>query len=144
MSDVRQCVVVRGGTYEGRQGGDFAAGISAQTAGARGLCLHQLRLPPGTRGRPHVHTGHESAILIASGQVDVWYGPDLAEHVVLGPGDFIYIPPDTPHLPVNTGEEDMIAVVARTDPDEQEGVQLIELPAQLRERVGQVPVAAPA
>ncbi|MFI5888440.1 hypothetical protein ACIBCE_55310, partial [Streptomyces sp. NPDC051554] len=60
----QECVVVRAGGYDGRQGGVFAAGISTQTAGARALCLHRLRLPPGTRGKPHIHRGHESAIFI--------------------------------------------------------------------------------
>ncbi|WP_200307376.1 cupin domain-containing protein [Streptomyces adelaidensis] len=130
--EARECVVVRAGGYDGRQGGAFAAGISMQTAGARALCLHRLRLPPGTRGRPHIHRGHESATYIAAGAVEVWHGPGLAFHLVLTAGDYIYIPPDTPHLPVNSG------------PDEQEGVHLIELPAHLTDSVGPIPVAAPA
>ncbi|TGB00987.1 cupin domain-containing protein [Streptomyces sp. MZ04] len=138
------CVVVRGGSYDGSQVGTFAAGISAQSAGAERLCLHRLRLPPMTRGRPHVHSGHESAIFIASGEVEVWHGPDLTERVVLTAGDYIYISPDTPHLPVNRSDQDMIALVARTDPDEQEGVRLLDMPEHLRGSVGTVPVAAPS
>lgn len=91
-----------------------------------------------------MHSGHESAIFIAAGEVEVWHGRGLAERVVLAAGDYIYIPPDTPHLPVNRGDQDMIALVARTDPDEQEGVQLLDLPEHLRDRVGAVPVAAPS
>ncbi|MET8982749.1 cupin domain-containing protein [Streptomyces sp. NPDC004539] len=136
------CVVVRGGGYEGKQGGSFAAGVSAQSAGARGLCLHRLVLPPGTRGVPHVHAGHESAIFIVSGEVEVWHGPDLTEQVFLGAGDYIYVPPDTPHLPVNRGPADLVVLVARTDPDEQEGVELMDLPPHLAATVGPVPVAA--
>ncbi|MFC9586297.1 cupin domain-containing protein [Streptomyces yangpuensis] len=97
---------MRTGTYEGIQGGSFGAGISAQSAGAERLCLHRLVVPAGKRGRPHLHEGHESAILIQSGQVEVWHGPGLAEHVVLRAGDYIHIPADTPHLPVDTGAED--------------------------------------
>lgn len=140
----KRCVVVRGGSYEGTQGGTFAAGISMQSAGAQRLCLHRLRLPPMTRGRPHVHTGHESAIFIAAGEVEVWHGDDLSERVVLAAGDYIYISPDTPHLPVNRNGQEMIAVVARTDPDEQEGVQLIDLPEHLHDSVAKIPVAAPS
>jgi uncharacterized RmlC-like cupin family protein len=136
-----QCVVVRGGGYEGKQGGGFAAGISAQSAGSRQLCLHRLRFPPGTRGRPHVHAGHESAIYMAAGAVEVWHGDGLSQRVTLGEGDYIYIPPDTPHLPVNAGRADAIAIVARTDPDEQEGVRLIEIPPWLADEIGSVPVA---
>ncbi|MCC3774455.1 cupin domain-containing protein [Streptomyces sp. UNOB3_S3] len=133
---------MRTGQYEGIQGGTFGTGISAQSAGAEGLCLHRLVMPAGTRGRPHLHEGHESAIFIQSGQVEVWHGEGLAEHVVLRAGDYLYIPADTPHMPVNTGTEDMVCLVARTDPDEQEGVRLLDLPAWLAAQVDLLPVGA--
>ncbi|WP_229348684.1 cupin domain-containing protein [Streptomyces sp. UNOB3_S3] len=142
MADHKQCAVVRTGQYEGIQGGTFGTGISAQSAGAEGLCLHRLVMPAGTRGRPHLHEGHESAIFIQSGQVEVWHGEGLAEHVVLRAGDYLYIPADTPHMPVNTGTEDMVCLVARTDPDEQEGVRLLDLPAWLAAQVDLLPVGA--
>lgn len=135
-------MVVRTGQYEGVQGGTFGTGVSAQSAGAERLCLHRLVMPAGTRGRPHLHEGHESAIFIQSGQVEVWYGEDLAEHTVLRAGDYIYIPPDTPHLPVNSGAEDMVCLVARTDPDEQEGVRLLPLPARLENQLGLLSVGS--
>lgn len=134
--------MVRTGSYEGVQGGVFGAGVSAQSAGAEGLCLHRLVMPAGTRGRPHLHEGHESAIYIASGQVEVWHGPGLAEHVVLAAGDYLHIPADTPHMPVNSADQDMVCLVARTDPDEQEGVRLLDLPIWLESRVGPLPVGA--
>jgi uncharacterized RmlC-like cupin family protein len=34
-----RCRVVRAARYEGRQGLSYSAGISAESAGARGLCL---------------------------------------------------------------------------------------------------------
>ncbi|MFJ8870294.1 cupin domain-containing protein [Streptomyces sp. NPDC102473] len=142
MADQKQCTVVRTGAYEGRQGGRFGAGISAQSAGAERLCLHQLVMPAGTRGRPHLHEGHESAIFIQSGQVEVWHGHNLAEHVVLHAGDYIHIPVGMPHMPANTGADDLVCVVARTDPDEQEGVRLLELPDWLATRIGPLPVGA--
>ncbi|MFF8269112.1 cupin domain-containing protein [Streptomyces sp. NPDC016562] len=142
MTDQKQCKVVRTGQYEGLQGGTFGTGVSAQSAGAERLCLHRLVMPAGTRGRPHLHEGHESAIFIQSGQIEVWHGEDLAEHTVLRAGDYIYIPADTPHLPVNSGAEDMVCLVARTDPNEQEGVRLLPLPARLEQRLGLLPVGA--
>ncbi|MGW7451988.1 hypothetical protein [Streptomyces sp. NPDC054787] len=45
-------------------------------------------------------------------------------------------------MPVNTGSEDMICLVARTDPDKQEGVRLLDLPALLELRVAPLPVGA--
>ncbi|MEU1819388.1 cupin domain-containing protein [Streptomyces roseifaciens] len=140
MEDHKQCTVVRTGQYEGIQGGLFGAGISAQSAGAKALCLHRLVMPAGTRGRPHLHEGHESAIFIQSGQVEVWHGEGLAEHLVLHAGDYLHIPADTPHMPVNNSDEDMVCLVARTDPDEQEGVRLLELPDWLETRLAPLTV----
>ena len=40
----------------------------------------------------------------------------------LGAGDFVHIPAGVPHLPANTSDVDVEAVLARTDPNEQESV----------------------
>jgi uncharacterized RmlC-like cupin family protein len=61
---------------------------------------------------------------------------------VVTAGDFIYVPPGTPHLPVNRGDVTAVAVVARTDPREQESVVTFSLPAHLAE-LNAVPVASP-
>lgn len=113
-------------TYEGRQGLTYFAGISAESAGARGLCLHLLTIPPGGRARPHLHASHESAIYLISGAVDVWHGPGLSDHTTMAAGDFFYIPPGVPHVPINASAVDpATAVIARTDPNEQESVVLL-------------------
>jgi uncharacterized RmlC-like cupin family protein len=136
------CVVIRGDeTYDGKQGVSLAAGISRASAGTRGLCMHVLTIPPGTRGTPHLHDGHETAIYIAEGEVEVWHGTGLVGREVLRSGDFLYVPPGTPHLPVNKGEAPMVAVVARTDPAEQESVMVLDLPPHLS-AVRDMPVAA--
>ena len=42
------CAVVRGEqTFAGKQGLSYFAGISAETAGSRGLCMHLVTIPPG-------------------------------------------------------------------------------------------------
>jgi uncharacterized RmlC-like cupin family protein len=126
------CVVVRTGeTYDGKQGINLGTGISKTSAGSRALCMHVLTIPPGTRGTPHLHDGHETAIYIAEGEVEVWHGTGLVGRSLLQAGDFIYVPPGTPHLPVNRSEAPMVAVVARTDPAEQESVVVLDLPPHL-------------
>jgi uncharacterized RmlC-like cupin family protein len=123
------CVVIsRTDGYHGKQGFDYFAGISAQTAGSRGLCFHTVTMPPGGRARPHLHAGHESAVYVLSGEAGMWFGQDLREHVVLRPGDFLYIPANMPHLPYNRSHsEPCVGLVARTDPNEQESVTLLEI-----------------
>jgi uncharacterized RmlC-like cupin family protein len=56
----------------------------------------------------------------------MWYGERLENHVQVNPGDFLYIPADMPHLPYNpSATENCVALIARTDPNEQESVVLL-------------------
>jgi uncharacterized RmlC-like cupin family protein len=53
------------------------------------------------------------------------HGPDL-EHVdTVNAGDFVYIPAGVPHQPFNPTDRPTRALIARTDPDEQESVVLL-------------------
>jgi len=124
----RTCVVVRGGAaFTGRQGLRYFEGISAQSAGAERLCMHRLVIPPGGRANPHLHEDHESAVFVLSGAAEMRYGAGLAERLTMGPGDFLYIPAGVPHQPANlSATEPCTAVIARTDPNEQESVVLLD------------------
>jgi uncharacterized RmlC-like cupin family protein len=120
------CRVIRSGDeYQGRQGLAYATGLSTESAGTRGLCLHTLTIRPGGRAKAHRHEAHESAIYIVSGTGEFWWGEGLAHRDGTTAGDFVYIPAGVPHLPVNTGTEPIFAVIARTDPTEQESVVLM-------------------
>jgi uncharacterized RmlC-like cupin family protein len=112
-------------SYRGKQGFDYKAGISAESAGASGLCMHVAVIPPGTRGKVHLHENHESAIYILSGEGELWHGERLEHHETMRPGDMIYIPAGMPHLAANLASEALTAVIARTDPNEQESVTLL-------------------
>jgi uncharacterized RmlC-like cupin family protein len=119
-------VVRPGQDYQGQQGLTYFAGVSTETVGATGLCLHRLEIPPGGRAKAHRHAGHESAIYLLNGDVTVFWGEELEHSTVMRPGDFLYIPPGVPHVPVNASStEPAAAVVARTDPNEQESVVLL-------------------
>lgn len=125
MNTEHHCRVVRGaGTYAGKQGLTYFAGISAESVGAQGICMHMLRLPPGARANAHLHETHETAIYVLSGRAGMWYGDQLEHHLAIGPGEYMYIAAGVPHQPYNPGPEEAVAVLARTDPNEQESVVL--------------------
>lgn len=135
------CVFVRSGeNYDGKQGVSLTCGISGRSAGSQGLCLHLVMIPPGTRGMPHYHAGHESAIYAVSGEMEVWHGDGLLQRTVIRAGDFMYVPPGAPTLPVNRGGMMSVSVVARTDPEEQENVVILELPRHLADLLS-LPIA---
>ncbi|HKE29213.1 MAG TPA: cupin domain-containing protein [Bryobacteraceae bacterium] len=124
------CVLIdRNTEYRGKQGLDYFAGVSSETAGSNALCLHRVTIPPRGRAKPHLHQSHESAVYVLAGEAGMWYGEGLREHVWMRAGDFVYIPANVPHLPYNASEtEPCIGLIARTDPNEQESVTLLPLP----------------
>jgi uncharacterized RmlC-like cupin family protein len=126
MAEIPTCHVVRrGATYAGKQGFEYFEGISRERVGARGICMHLLEIPPGGRAKAHKHESHETAIYILAGTSEVFYGDALEERATVSAGEFFYIPAGVPHLPRNIGDTPCIAVIARTDPNEQESVVLL-------------------
>ena len=121
------CRLVRAGEeFLGKQGHLCAPGISAQSVGAQGIHLQIVRLPPGNRSNAHKHKEHETAIYLLSGESGCWWGERLQYHLSARAGDFLYIPANMPHLPYNpSNTESCVAVIARTDPNEQESVVLL-------------------
>ena len=98
-------------------------GISGTSAGAKHLSMNLVIIPPGGAAQPHVHCGYETAIYLLEGQVETRYGPGLRKSVIHSAGDFIFIPADVPHQPVNlSATQPAKALVARNDPNEQESV----------------------
>ena len=88
--------------------------------------MQMLKIGPGEVGQPHKHENHETAIYVLSGASGVWYGNDLDQHETASAGDFVYIPANVPHMPYNlSGSDDCVAIIARTDPNEQESVVLL-------------------
>jgi uncharacterized RmlC-like cupin family protein len=98
-------------------------GVSSTTTGSKHLSMNIVVIPPGGAAKPHIHRGYETAIYILSGRVETKYGPGLSKSVINEAGDFLFIPADLPHQPVNlSATEPARAVVARNDANEQEHV----------------------
>jgi uncharacterized RmlC-like cupin family protein len=126
-SEKPMCKVLRAGeSFIGKQGLNYAPGVSAETAGSQGIHLQIVTMPPGAKAKAHLHENHETAIYLLTGEAGMWYGENLQEHMINRPGDYVYIPANVPHLPYNRSEtEPCTALIARTDPNEQESVVLL-------------------
>lgn len=99
-------------------------GISAATAGATGISMNMVIIPPGGSAEPHLHRNYETAIYLLQGRVETRYGPGLSQSVVNEAGDFIFIPANVPHQPINLSDtEPARAIIARNDANEQEHVE---------------------
>ena len=122
-----ECKVIRQGeSYNGKQGLSYFAGISKESTGASGICMHLLVMPPGAMAKPHFHEAHETAIYMLEGVSEFRHGPNLEFTDRVEQGDFVFIPAGVPHQPYNPTDREAKAIIARTDPNEQESVVLID------------------
>lgn len=111
-----------------RQQLPYFVGISQKTAGATGISMNLVIIPPNGTAKPHYHRDYETAIYLIKGRVETRYGKGLKQSVINEAGDFIFIPPGVPHQPYNlSATEPAHALVSRNDPNEQENVVLYEL-----------------
>ena len=112
-----------------KQGLPNFQGISGQNAGAKAISMNKVVIPPGGAAKAHRHKGYETVIYLIKGRVKTLYGDGLKKSVVNEAGDFLYIPADLPHKPINLSDtESAEAIVARTDPNEQESVEHVAEP----------------
>jgi len=120
------CQVIRGkGSFAGKQGLTYFEGVSKESAGSGAICMHLLAMPPGARAHVHLHESHETAIYVLEGCAEMLYGDQLEHHAKVEAGDYVYIPAGVPHVPWNPSVDTVSkAVIARTDPNEQESVVL--------------------
>ena len=94
------------------------AGVSEALTGSTGIHLAVATIPPHCASSPHSHVICESAIYVIKGQGRFVIGDNLETELPIGPGDFIYVPAEAIHQPVNDSQDDMEIIVARNTPVE--------------------------
>ena len=89
------------------------AGVSQGLVGSAGIHLAIATIPPGCSSSPHYHVNCESAIYVSKGTGRFLVGDNLETSLTIGPGDFLYVPAEAVHQPVNDGTEPLELIVAR-------------------------------
>lgn len=89
------------------------AGVSQGLVGSNGIHLAIATIPPGCSSSPHYHVNCESAIYVSKGTGRFMVGENLETSLEIGPGDFLYVPAEAVHQPVNDGTEPLELIVAR-------------------------------
>ena len=89
--------------------------LGAATTGSSGLWMGITEMLPGATSAPHHHGHSETGIYVVSGQ-PVFRSREGGKVVEqrAQPGDFVFVPPDLPHVEANPGEEVACVVIART------------------------------
>jgi uncharacterized RmlC-like cupin family protein len=106
--------------------------ISGRRNGSREIWMGRTVVGPGLVSADHHHGRAETGIYVVSGHpAFVFLAGDEERRIETEPGDFVYVPPFTPHREENPSlEEEAIVVIARST---QEGI-VVNL-SSLREHV---------
>ncbi|PRY39372.1 putative RmlC-like cupin family protein [Geodermatophilus tzadiensis] len=89
--------------------------ISAKTVGSQRVWMGQTHVAPRTSSGDHHHGDSETAIHVLRGHpVFVFAQDDEEVRLATGPGDYIFVPPHTPHREENPTDEEAVVVIARS------------------------------
>ncbi len=101
--------------------------ISGKSVGSEKLWMGETHVAPSTSSGDHHHGEAETAIYVVSGNPRFVFLEDGKEKVLqTSPGDYIYVPPYTPHREENASPDaPAVVVIARTT---QEGI-VVNLPS---------------
>ena len=94
------------------------AGVSELLTGSTGIHMAIANIPPGRCSTAHYHVNCESAIYVSKGKGRFVIGDNLDNPLIITQGDFIYVPAEAVHQPVNVGDEPLELIVARNTPVE--------------------------
>ena len=101
----------------------YRTGLSGKNVGSKKLSMNVATIPPGGVAYAHIHVDFEVMLYIMQGRVRHEYGPGLKKAVENEAGDMIFIEPGVPHEVFNISDTDpVVAVVARSDPNEWENI----------------------
>ncbi|MGW4750870.1 cupin domain-containing protein [Streptomyces chartreusis] len=105
---------VRVVTPEGRRPGPRTPGMDRQEAFAtEGTWSGFVRTEAGMVSGWHHHGDWESVIYVLTGALRMEFGPDGANTVEAGPGDFIHVPKGAVHRESNPSAEPADIIVVR-------------------------------
>jgi len=91
------------------------SGVSRQNSDANGIWLGKVHTPAGYASEAHHHGEAETAGYVLKGRAYLLFGKGYSERVDLEEGDFVFVPPNTPHIEGNASDTDeLIWMTART------------------------------
>src|ERR671933_1046869 len=89
--------------------------ISSRTVGSERVWMGETEVAPGTASGDHHHGDSETAIHVVSGHPVFVFARDGEEvRLAAEPGDYIFVPPFTPHREENPADEPAVVVIARS------------------------------
>jgi uncharacterized RmlC-like cupin family protein len=89
--------------------------VSAKTVGSQKVWMGQTHVAPRTSSGDHHHGDSETAIHVVKGNPVFVFARDGEEvRLATEPGDYVFVPPFTPHREENPTDEEAVVVIARS------------------------------
>jgi quercetin dioxygenase-like cupin family protein len=107
--------------------GRVGAHCSPSLTGAKHLTILDGRLHPGKGHNFHKHASQEEVIMVVSGTIEQWLE---TEKRILGPGDSVFIPPNTVHASFNIGDREANIIAMFGPSIGENGLEMIEVAAE--------------
>jgi len=107
-----------------RQQVQIYPGITKASADSTQLSMNRIVLPAGMKGLRHMHKDAETILYIIEGNARTLIGEQGEIIVDNKAGDFIFIPANVWHQPINVSKSRVVAIEARSDADDQQNVIL--------------------
>ena len=108
VDDVR---LIRAG--ERTEGAPTPGMIREEAIATDRLWAGYVRTEAGMVSGWHHHGGYESSIFVMTGALVMEFGPEGAERLEAGPGDFVYVAPRAVHREANPTDAESHVIVVR-------------------------------
>jgi uncharacterized RmlC-like cupin family protein len=117
-NDIRPVITRKGQEDKGtaQSGGCVRiSGVGPQHTPAKKLWFGKVSNDPGYRSLPHHHGEAETGGYVLKGIARIYFGENYQEYLDMSEGDFIYVPPNWPHVEVNMStSEELVWMTTRT------------------------------
>lgn len=87
--------------------------IQRKFLGESGIKSFHFSVPPGEGRSPDTHTV-DCAIFVVNGNLEIGFGEQFEDKVVVGKGDFLFMKKDMPHLERALGDESADLIIYYT------------------------------
>jgi uncharacterized RmlC-like cupin family protein len=89
--------------------------VSSRTVGSERVWMGQTSVGPRTASGNHHHGDSDTAIYVVSGHPVFVFAEDGEEvRLTPEPGDYVFVPPFTPHREENPEDDEAVVVLARS------------------------------
>ena len=117
-AEVKAVVTRKGQEHPGtgQSGGCVrVTGVGPEITPATTLWFGKVSNDPGYRSLPHHHGEAETGGYVLKGFGRIYFGENYSEYLDMEEGDFVFVPPNWPHVEVNMSTtEELVWLTTRT------------------------------